>query len=145
MVPADAELSARPDWIEAWDEVDDERRRLYARMMEVYAGFVSHTDHHIGRVLDHLESTGELDNTVVVVISDNGASPEGGPHGTWNVMQQYVKTRDDDSLDAEFRPYGRTRRFHVLHTTIRGPGPGRATPRSAAGSATPSRAASVIR
>lgn len=102
VVPFDVQLSERPSWVEAWDDIDDECRRLYARMMEVYAGFVSHTDHHIGRLLDHLESTGELDNTIVVLISDNGASPEGGPHGTWNVMQQYVKSRDPDSLSAEF-------------------------------------------
>ncbi|MFT5203373.1 MAG: arylsulfatase A-like enzyme, partial [Candidatus Aldehydirespiratoraceae bacterium] len=50
VVPADAELSARPEWVEAWDDIDPDRRRLYARMMEVYAGFLAHTDHHIGRV-----------------------------------------------------------------------------------------------
>ncbi|WP_420639789.1 arylsulfatase [Candidatus Poriferisocius sp.] len=102
VVPADVELSERPPWVEAWDDIDDERRRLYARIMEVYAGFVSHTDHHIGRVLDHLESTGELDETIVMVISDNGASPEGGPHGTWNVMRQYVKTQDREPIADEF-------------------------------------------
>jgi arylsulfatase len=53
-------------------------------MMEVFAGFVSHTDHHIGRVIDFLEQIGELDNTIIVAISDNGASAEGGQHGSLN-------------------------------------------------------------
>ena len=61
-----------------------DEKRLYARMMEVFAGFISHTDHHIGRVLDFLEQIGELDNTIIVAISDNGASAEGGPHGSLN-------------------------------------------------------------
>ena len=55
--------------------------------MEVFAGFLSHTDHHIGRLLDFLRETGELDNTLVMLVSDNGASAEGGPTGTTNEMQ----------------------------------------------------------
>ncbi len=84
ILPADTELTPRPHWIAAWDSLSDDERRLYARMMEVYAGFMSHTDHHIGRVLDFIERLGELDNTIVVAISDNGASAEGGPHGSVN-------------------------------------------------------------
>ena len=53
-------------------------------MMEVYAAFISHTDHHIGRVLDFLEEIGELHNTLLIAMSDNGASAEGGPHGRLN-------------------------------------------------------------
>ena len=63
-----------------------EEQRLYARFMEVYAGFVSFTDHHFGRILDTLEQIGELDNTITMVISDNGASAEGGPQGSANEM-----------------------------------------------------------
>jgi arylsulfatase len=57
---------------------------MAARQMEVYAGFIEQTDHHVGRVLDFIESLGELDNTIVIVLSDNGASAEGGVHGTFN-------------------------------------------------------------
>ena len=64
-----------------------DERRLYARMMEVYAGFVSHADHHFGRVLDMLERIGELDNTLIMIISDNGASAEGGVTGSFNEMR----------------------------------------------------------
>jgi len=89
VVPADAVLTPRPAWIEAWAEIPDERRRLYVRGMEVYAGFLTHTDHQIGRIVDHLRKLGELDNTIFVVISDNGASPEGGPHGSFNSNLYY--------------------------------------------------------
>jgi arylsulfatase len=84
IVPADAELSRHDPDVPPWNALSDEERRLYARMMEVYAGFLTHTDHHIGRLLDVLSDLGELDNTLVMLISDNGASSEGGPHGSVN-------------------------------------------------------------
>jgi arylsulfatase A-like enzyme len=67
-----------------WDSLSAEERRLFARMAEVYAGFLAHADHHIGRLLDYLADTGQLDNTLVIVVSDNGASGEGGPNGSVN-------------------------------------------------------------
>ena len=66
----------------AWDTLTADERRLYARMMEVYAGFLEHTDAQVGRLLDFIETLGELDNTIVLVMSDNGASAEGGPRGS---------------------------------------------------------------
>ncbi|MGY1804466.1 arylsulfatase [Blastococcus sp. SYSU D00922] len=87
IVPATAELSRRDPDVPDWDGLPAEERRLYSRMMEVFAGFLSHTDHHIGRVLDFLRETGELDNTLVMLVSDNGASAEGGPTGTPNELQ----------------------------------------------------------
>src|SRR5262249_58368711 len=71
-------------WVAAWARVPDARRRLFARQMEVFAGFVSHADHHIGRVVEFLARIGRLDDTLVVVLSDNGASAEGGPIGSFN-------------------------------------------------------------
>ena len=84
VIPSDAGLTPRPPWIQEWDSLSGDEKRLYARMMEVYAGFMSHTDYHIGRLLDFLEAIGDLDNTLIVAISDNGASAEGGPHGRLN-------------------------------------------------------------
>ncbi len=84
LLPPGTELSDRDPDVEAWDTLSDDAKRMYARQMEVYAGFLSQTDHHIGRVLDFLEAIGELDNTIVVAVSDNGASAEGGEHGTRN-------------------------------------------------------------
>ena len=62
-----------------WDSLNDDEKRLFARMAEVYAGFLAHADHHIGRLLDYLEANDQLENTMIVVVSDNGASGEGGP------------------------------------------------------------------
>jgi arylsulfatase len=72
------------DTIPAWDKLSSEEKELFNRMAEVYAGFVSYTDHEIGRLIDYLEEAGQLDNTLVVVLSDNGASGEGGPYGSVN-------------------------------------------------------------
>ncbi|SEB10826.1 MULTISPECIES: arylsulfatase [unclassified Mycobacterium] len=72
------------DTVRPWDGLSDEEKRLFARMAEVFAGFLSYTDAQIGRILDYLEESGQLDNTLIVVISDNGASGEGGPNGSVN-------------------------------------------------------------
>ena len=70
-----------------WDSLSAEEQRLFARMAEVYAGFLAHADHHIGRLLDFLEAMGERENTLVILVSDNGASGEGGPNGSVNEMK----------------------------------------------------------
>ncbi|MFM2113587.1 MAG: hypothetical protein RL643_545, partial [Actinomycetota bacterium] len=84
LMPAGTELSERPHWIPAWDSLNADERRLYSRMMEVFAGFLTHTDAQVGRIVDHVKSLGELDNTIFVIMSDNGASAEGGPKGSYN-------------------------------------------------------------
>jgi arylsulfatase len=87
IIPAGTKLSPRPEWVPAWDSLSADAKRLYARQHEVYAAFLEQTDHHIGRVIDHLARLGELDNTLVMVASDNGASSEGGVHGSFNECQ----------------------------------------------------------
>jgi arylsulfatase A-like enzyme len=72
------------DTVRPWEPLSDEEKRLFARMAEVYAGFLSHADNEIGRLLGYLEESGQLENTIVVVVSDNGASGEGGPNGSVN-------------------------------------------------------------
>jgi arylsulfatase len=72
------------DYTKPWDSLSAEEQRLFARMAEVYAGFLSHADHQIGRLLDYLAEIDQLDNTIIVVVSDNGASGEGGPDGSVN-------------------------------------------------------------
>ncbi len=84
LLPDGTELSLRDPDVEPWDELSDDAKRMYTRQMEVYAAFMSQTDHHIGRVLDAIEQLGELDDTIVIAVSDNGASAEGGAHGTRN-------------------------------------------------------------
>jgi arylsulfatase len=75
------------DYTKPWDSLADNEKRLFARMAEVYAGFLAHADHHIGRLLDYLEESGQRENTMVIVVSDNGASGEGGPDGSVNEMK----------------------------------------------------------
>jgi arylsulfatase len=84
LVPAGAELSERDPDVEPWDSLSDDAKRMYTRQMEVYAAFLTQTDHHIGRVLEFLDQIGEAENTLVIAVSDNGASAEGGHHGTRN-------------------------------------------------------------
>ncbi len=85
VIPQDAELTARPAEIPAWDEIDPALKPVLIRQMEVYAGFMEHTDHHIGRVIDAIEDLGILDDTLIYyIVGDNGASAEGTVHGTFN-------------------------------------------------------------
>ncbi|MGV8966311.1 MAG: arylsulfatase [Cellulomonas sp.] len=102
IMPADAELSRHDPDVPDWDALPPEARRLFSRMMEVFAGFLDHTDHHLGRLLDFLRTVGELDNTIVMVVSDNGASAEGGPTGTTNEAQFFNNAQEslEDSLKA---------------------------------------------
>ncbi|MCC6197933.1 MAG: arylsulfatase, partial [Burkholderiales bacterium] len=87
IIPADTKLTPRPKEIQAWDGLDVDRRKVYARMMEVFAGALSYVDHQMGRILDAIEEQGELDNTLVIYIQgDNGASAEGTPQGLLNEM-----------------------------------------------------------
>ncbi len=75
------------DYTKPWNSLSEDEKRLFRRMAEVYAGFLAHTDHHIGRLLDYLEDSGDLANTMVILVSDNGASGEGGPDGSVNEMK----------------------------------------------------------
>ena len=72
------------DYTRPWDSLSAEEQRLFSRMAEVYAGFLAHADEQIGRLLDYLEETGQRENTMVILVSDNGASGEGGPNGSVN-------------------------------------------------------------
>ncbi|HUL98583.1 MAG TPA: arylsulfatase [Mycobacterium sp.] len=75
------------DTVRPWDTLGDEEKKLFCRMAEVFAGFLSYTDAQLGRILDYLEESGQLDNTIIVAISDNGASGEGGPNGSVNEVK----------------------------------------------------------
>ncbi|HZA10281.1 arylsulfatase [Mycobacterium sp.] len=87
------------DTVRPWDTLNDEEKKLFCRMAEVFAGFQSYTDAQLGRVLDYLEASGQLDNTIIVVISDNGASGEGGPNGSVNEVKffnGYIDTVEEN-------------------------------------------------
>jgi len=78
-----------------WESLSTDEKRLFARMAEVYAGFLAHTDNQIGRLLDYLEETDQLENTLIVLVSDNGASGEGGPNGSVNENKFFNGVPDD--------------------------------------------------
>ncbi|HJY93474.1 MAG TPA: arylsulfatase [Streptosporangiaceae bacterium] len=87
VIPPDAELTARHSEIPAWDDMPDGLKPVLARQMEVFAGFLEHTDHHVGRLVQALEDLGVLGDTLIYyIIGDNGASAEGTINGTFNEM-----------------------------------------------------------
>jgi arylsulfatase len=87
VIPQNTELTQRPAEIPAWEDQTPEQKKLFARQMEVFAGFAEQTDYEVGRLVEALEKMGELDNTLFFyIVGDNGASAEGGPEGTYNEM-----------------------------------------------------------
>jgi arylsulfatase A-like enzyme len=101
-VPAGTVLTDRPAWVQGWDELSADERRMQARQQEVFAGFLTHTDAQIGRLLTSLETSGLLENTLVLVFSDNGASAEGGKEGSVNEHRFTAHLRESvaDNLAA---------------------------------------------
>lgn len=83
------------DDVRPWDSLNDDEKRLFARMAEVFAAFSSYTDYEIGRLIDFLEQSGELDNTLIIWVSDNGASGEGNPNGSVNENKFFNNWPDD--------------------------------------------------
>jgi arylsulfatase len=108
VIPANAELTTRPAEIPAWEDTPKEMRPIFAREMEVYAAFLEHADHHIGRLIDTLKDLEILDDTLIyLIIGDNGASAEGTPNGCFNEMTtlngmgtletpEFLKSKIDD-------------------------------------------------
>jgi arylsulfatase A-like enzyme len=101
VIPRDAELTARPGEIPAWDEMPEDLRPVLARQMEVYAGFLEHTDHHVGRLVDALEDLGVLEDTLVYyIVGDNGASAEGTVKGTFNETFIFNGATDLETVES---------------------------------------------
>ena len=82
--PMPSEVASPADFVRPWNTLNADEKKLFSRMMEVYAGFSEYTDAQVGRIIDYLEQTGQLENTVVLYAADNGASGEGSPNGTVN-------------------------------------------------------------
>jgi arylsulfatase len=90
VIPGDAELTPRHAEIPAWDDMPDELKPVLERQMEVYAGFLEHTDHHVGRVIDAIDDLGVMDDTIIYyIVGDNGASAEGTINGAFNEMANF--------------------------------------------------------
>ena len=116
VVPADTELTARHAEIPAWDDMPDELKPVLARQMEVYAGFLEHTDHHIGRLVDALEDLGVLEDTLVYyIIGDNGASAEGTINGSFNetfIFNGAAALETPEFLTAHIDDFGTPRAYN---------------------------------
>lgn len=108
IIPANAKLTPRPDGLPAWDALTPDQRRFAARTMEVYAGFLAHTDAQVGKLLDSLEANGERQNTMVFyVFGDNGASGEGGLTGSANYFGNIQGLAETDQIrDAHLQALG---------------------------------------
>ena len=118
ILPADAELSAHDPDVPVWESLSDDAKKMYTRQMEVYAAFVEQTDYHFGRIIEFLEKIGRLENTIIVVVSDNGASAEGGVNGTFNEQLFFntVEERLDDNLDR-YEDWGSPNWIHTICCT----------------------------
>ncbi len=110
VIPPDAQLTRRHDEIPAWDDMPDDLKPVLARQMEVYAGFLEHTDHHVGRIIEAMDKVGLLENTLVYyIIGDNGASAEGTLHGTFNEMLNFngaIAMETPDFLKSRMDEFG---------------------------------------
>jgi arylsulfatase len=95
IMPPDARLPPRPDAIPAWDSLSPDEQRLFAHMQEVYSAAIEHADDQFGRILDELQKIGELDRTIVIVTSDNGASGEGALVGSYNEARLFNGVPED--------------------------------------------------
>ena len=110
IIPKDAELAPKEEGVKEWDSLSVEEKKVYARFMETYAGFLTHTDEQVGELIDTLEETGELDNTMIILISDNGAALSGGPHGSTNqslayndIVEEFEYVKEDfDEIGGEW-------------------------------------------
>ena len=91
IIPKGTKLTPRPQEIPAWDSQSEAARKVYCRLMENYAAYMDYTDHHVGRLIDSLRTSGEIDNTLIMyVVGDNGASAEGGLEGTFSEIASLI-------------------------------------------------------
>src|SRR5699024_7557597 len=105
IIPSDTVLSPHNPDVKPWDELSDDAKRLTARMQEVFAGFLEHTDYHIGRFIDVLEELGQLDNTLIMLLSDNGACNMGGQEGVVNSWSDKFNPIEE-TLDSKLSRIG---------------------------------------
>ena len=113
VIPEEAVLAPRNPGVQAWDELPENQQRLACRLQEAFAAFLDHTDDQIGRLVDGLRDMGELDNTILVVLADNGASQEGGPFGVMHEMKFFngiLETPDEaiERIDDIGGPHSHT-------------------------------------
>ena len=95
IIPEGTELAPRNDGVEPWEDLSENQKRFGLKLQEAFAGFLDHTDHHIGRLVSFLEEMGEMDNTIIILTSDNGASQEGGATGVMDEAMYFMRVQQD--------------------------------------------------
>ena len=106
IVPQDALLPFRNEAIKSWDSLSVKEKQLFTKMQEIHSGFIEHTDFEIGRILDSLQKSGKLENTLIIFTADNGASGEGGPFGSINEFRLMGAEESFDEVYAMLNDLG---------------------------------------
>ena len=101
LIPEGTVLTERNDMAPPWDSLTDRQKKVFARYMEVFAGYLTYTDEQIGRLTDYLKCIGQYDNTMIVFLTDNGASAEGGPNGCYNEYYHIYSMNWEEPLDDD--------------------------------------------
>jgi len=109
VIPAGTQLAPRNPGVDAWDDLPENQKKISARLQEAFAAFLDHTDDQIGRLVDGLRHMGQLDNTIFVVLADNGASQEGGPFGVTHEMKFFNGIFDEATARSSGTSRTRTR------------------------------------
>ena len=101
IIPEGTKLAPRNPGVDAWEDLPDAQKKLAARLQEAFAAFLDHTDDQIGRIINGLRDIGQLDNTIVILLSDNGASQEGGPFGVMHEMKFFngILEKPDEAVE----------------------------------------------
>ncbi len=101
IIPEGTKLAPRNPGVDAWEDLPDAQKKLAARLQEAFAAFLDHTDDQIGRIINGLRNIGQLDNTIVILLSDNGASQEGGPFGVMHEMKFFngILEKPDEAVE----------------------------------------------
>lgn len=101
IIPADTVLTEPDDMVKPWDSLNDWEKKVFVRYMEAFAGYLNYTDEQLGRLLNHLKEIGQYDNTLIVLLSDNGAAAGGGPYGMLNEQYHLLSSRRPDIVNEE--------------------------------------------
>ena len=101
IIPADTVLTEPDDMVKPWDSLNAWEKKVFARYMEAFAGYLNYTDEQLGRLLDYLKEIGQYDNTLIVLLSDNGAAAGGAPYGMLNEQYHLLSSRRPDIVNEE--------------------------------------------
>ena len=113
LIPENAKLTEHNYLAPRWSDLSEREKKIFVRFMETFAGFLTHTDDQIGRLISYLKKIGQYENTLIVLLSDNGASGEGGPNGSFNDLYHLRSMKWEDlATDEEYEKIGSAEAFN---------------------------------